>query len=379
MKIAINCMFCTPESGGIKEYIVNLTHNLYSIDNENEYVFYALEDHLDYVKCQLPSSNRIKAIPYKSGLLSKINRSLFSQSYWSREEEMEQFDIFHSPFFYAPKFKSAKLIITVHDMRLYRFPNTYPFLRLIFLRYSVKNSLKRADTIIAVSQFTKNEIIECCKINDSKIKVILEAIDRASFSTNSLSDYSLPIEYKQLEKNRFLFSLGHVEPRKNYIRLLEAFKLMKANPKFYDLKLVIAGRLNWKSKKVKSAFENTNDVIYLNFIPRDFLLWLYKNATLFVFPSYYEGFGFPPLEAACLGCVSAVSNVSSIPEVCGDSAFYFDPFNAKDICKTISSCLDNPEQIEIKRSCLVEQLEKFSWRENAKQTLEVYRCLVGIQ
>ena len=375
MKIAINCMFCTPQSGGIKEYIVNLTNSLSSVDHENEYLLYVLEDQYDYARCVLPSKWRIKILPYKSDLYSKIKRSLFSQRYWSKEEKVERFQLFHSPFFYAPSFEKAKLVITVHDLRLYRFPQTYPLLRFLYLRYSVERSLRCADAIISVSQFTKDEIVECCKISEDKIVVIHEAINRELFSEDALEDNILPSEYEYLNYSRFIFTLGHVEPRKNYIRLLRAFEMVKALPKHHDLKLVIAGRLNWKSKEVQKALKQSKDVIFLNFIPRKLLLWLYKKTALFVFPSYYEGFGFPPLEAASLGTVSAVSKISSIPEVCGESAFYFDPYNIQNISDVISSCLEKPELIEEKRKKLSSQLDQFSWAKNAEKTLIVYKSL----
>lgn len=379
MKIAINCMYCTPQGGGIKEYIVNLTHSLAFVDCENEYLLYVFENQLDYTKNVLPQNHRIKVLPYKSSLISKIYRSLFSQRFWYKEEAKECFDIFHSPHFHAPKFKKAKVILTVHDLRLYRFPWTYNIIRLIYLYPSVKTSIKRADAIISVSQFTKDEIVDTCKVSPDKITVIHEAINREDFSCSKLENYSLPTEYNLLKGRRFLFTLSHIEKRKNYPRLLEAFKMLKCDEKNRDLILVVAGRLNMRSKKILHQIEKANDVVYLNFIPRELLLWLYKNTTLFILPSYYEGFGFPPLEAASMGTVSAVSNVSSIPEVCGDCAFYFDPFNPQNICDVISSCLNHPEMIEEKKKLLESQLNSFSWVKNAESTLKVYKRLCHIK
>lgn len=373
MKIAINCMFCFPQGGGIKEYIVNLTNQLERIDHENEYVLYVLEDQYEYAAKMLPSSGIIKTIPYQNNLLSKIKRSLFSQSFWSKEEKEERFDIFHSPFYYAPKMKRAKLIVTVHDLRLYRYPETYGFLRYQFLKRAVRETLRRADRIISISQFTKDETVETCGVAPDKIEVIHEAIDRRVFSPDRIAGYSIPQEYKYLENGRFLFSLSHIEPRKNYIRLIKAFSEIKKDERFCDLKLVIAGRKNLNAEPVIKLIEETEDVVYLDFIPREFLLWLYRNAILFVFPSYYEGFGFPPLEAASMETVSTVSNVSSIPEVCGDSAFYFDPYDEKEMSEVIKHALDNEQQIKDKKMKLEHQLAKFSWEENARKTLALYK------
>lgn len=375
MKIAINCIFCQPKGGGIKEYIVNLTNNIESIDNQNEYILYVLEDQLDYARSVLPSRFRLKTVPFKSDFLSIIKRSLFSHYFWLKEEAAEHIDIFHSPFFYAPKMKKAKLIITVHDLRLYRFPNTYGKLRYLYLQHAVKESLLRADRIISISNFTKKEIIDTCKIPSARIIVIHEAINRNSFSKEDINDYILPEEFSFLNKGRLIFSLGHIEPRKNYKRLIEAFKLLKKNKCNADVKLVIAGKPNVDAESVISLINKTQDVIYLNFIPRKLLLWIYKNAELFVFPSFYEGFGFPPLEAASLGTVSVVSSVSSIPEVCGDCAFYFNPYDIIDMAEKIDIAINNDELRKKKKALLEQQLDKFSWKENARETIEVYHSL----
>ena len=372
MKIAINCIFCQPRGGGIKEYIVNLTNNLSAIDNKNTYILYVLEDQVDFAKLLLPAKYRIKTVPFKSDFLSVIKRSLFSQRFWYGEEVAERFDIFHSPFFYAPKFKKAKLVITVHDLRLYRFPETYGKLRYLFLQHSVKETIRRADKIISISQFTRNEIIDTCQVSPEKIVVIHEAVDRKSFSAEKIENFQLSTEYECLATDRFLFSLGHIEPRKNYKRLIEAFAMIKKDPAYSDLKLVVAGKPNVDADAVIKLIEATPDVKYLNFVPREFLLWLYKNATLFVFPSFYEGFGFPPLEAASMGTVSAVSNVSSIPEICGDCAFYYDPYNVVDIAETIKKALSDKVCYEEKHNMLEQQLQSFSWEKNARETLDVY-------
>ena len=282
MKIAINCIFCQPRGGGIKEYIVNLTNEIAEVDDKNTYVLYVLEDQMDFARQLLPTKYQIKSVPFKSDFLSVIKRSLFSQWFWYNEEKKEQFDIFHSPFFYAPKFRKAKLVVTVHDLRLYRFPKTYGKLRFLFLQHAVKETVRRADRIISISNFTKNEIVDTCHVSPEKIVVIHEAVNRDSFSVDSIGKFQLPSEYSYLSTDRFLFSLGHIEPRKNYIRLIEAFTIIKQNPVFSDMKLVIAGKPNVDADKVIKLIEETPDVIYLNFVSREFLLWLFVCIPFFL-------------------------------------------------------------------------------------------------
>ncbi|MBO4906890.1 MAG: glycosyltransferase family 4 protein [Bacteroidaceae bacterium] len=373
MKIAINCQFWILRGGGgIKEYIANLVNHLEKVDHQNEYVLYVLEDQFDSAKTKLPSRFKLKAIPYRRNPVSRIMRSLFAQRFWSKEEREERFDVFHSPFFHAPKMEKARVLMTVHDLRLYRYPDTYPFLRYQFLKRAVRKSIARVDKIIAISQFTKDEMIDTCGVNPDKVKVIHEAINRSFFNADAIKNYSLPQEYAYLKDCRFLFCLSQIEPRKNHARLIKAFSSIKAMGGFDDLKLVLAGKQLLNPEPVLKLIAETPDVIYLDYVPTEMMLWLYRYASLFVYPSYYEGFGFPPLEAASLGTVSAVGNKSSVPEVCGDCAFYFDPYDVDDMSKVIAAALKDESLIQEKKKKLESQLGKFSWERNAKETVKVY-------
>ena len=373
MKIAINCQFCFAKGGGgIKEYIIQLTNHLEKVDHDNDYVLYVLEDQYDYAKTVLPKRFKLKPIPYHRNLVSKICRSLFAQRFWSKEEKEECFDVFHSPFFHAPKMKHARLLMTVHDLRLYRYPETYSFLRYQFLKWAVKKSIARVDRIISISQFTKDEMISTCGVDPNRVTVVHEAINRSFFSVDRIKNYDLPEEYAYLKKDRFLFCLSQIEPRKNHLRLIKAFSKLKAQGSFDDLHLVLAGLQKLNATPVLKAIAETPDVIYLDYVPTELMLWLSHHATLFVYPSYYEGFGFPPLEAASLGTVSAVGRASSVPEVCGDCAFYFDPYDVDDMCRVIAAALNDEAAIKEKKQKLEQQLSKFSWEKNAINTLKIY-------
>lgn len=371
MKIGINAAFYEAKGGGIKEYIDNLLHELSGLSTDNEYVVYVLQDQIDYAKKNLPSDLKIKPIPFNSGSkLNRIKRSLFERKFWLNEEKKEKWNIFHSPFFHSPKLKNTKTIITVHDLRLYRFPETYEFFRYHFLKNKVKESIKRADHIISISEFTKKEIMDLCDIPGEKITVIHEAINPERFSDKDLQEPTdLP---KEIIVNPFLLAVGHMEPRKNYDRLIHAFIKIKEKPEFKDLQLVIVGKKDHSFKETLKLIEDTPGVHYLNFVSGNNLMWLYKHAQLFVFPSYYEGFGFPPLEAASLGTISAVSNVSSIPEVCGEYAFYFDPYNVEEISKVIEKALTDSKERENLIKSLPEAVNRFSWKRNAEETNNLY-------
>ena len=376
MKIALNCAFYQPKGGGIKEYIDNLVNQLAILKpSDIDFIIYVLHDQFEYAKSHLPGNLKIKKIPYKSGsLFNRIKRSLLEGKFWKEEEKKEKFDIFHSPFFHAPNLKKAKVMLTVHDLRLYRFPQTYEFFRYRFLKRKVKNSIRRANHIISISEFTKKEIQELCGVKPDKITVIQEAINQDRFTDKHLKT---PDDLSEtIKSNPFLLTVGHMEPRKNYDRLIDAFLQAKQNPELKDLQLVIVGKKDHSYADTLQKIETTPDVHYLNFVEGNTLLWLYKNTSLFVFPSYYEGFGFPPLEAAALGSISAVSNVSSMPEVCGDAVIYFNPYKVDDIAQAIQKGLLNKGLIAQLESKLQKNLDRFSWKKNALETINVYQGLI---
>lgn len=375
MKIAINCAFFQPKGGGIKEYIHNLVENLYQQDTTNEYVLYVLRDNLEYAQNNINVKLRIKPIPFKgNGLMNIIARSLLENFFWIREEQVEKWDIFHSPFFHGPKLRSAKLILTVHDMRFFRYPKTYTFLRYQFLKRAVKRSINHADRIIAISEFTKNEIRAAYETDENKITVIHEAINPEHFV-----EFNLCLEenkrIEELKNIPYILSVGHLEPRKNYNRLIDAFKKVKSRLKS-GTKLIIIGKKGNKYESTLRKIEEDNDILYLDFVSQGLLNWLYKNSALFVFPSFYEGFGFPPLEAGTHGIVAAVSNVSSMPEICGNAVLYFNPLDTDDMAKTMLQAFNDINLRENLRINMKDQLLKFSWKKNAKETIKLYNSIM---
>lgn len=373
-KIAINCAFFQPQGGGIKEYVYNLISNLQLLDHNNEYIIYVLKDQYQYAKNSLNCKFIIKTIPFNSnGLINTILRSCFESIFWKKEEKCEKWDIFHSPFFHAPKPKKAKLIITVHDLRFFRYPKTYTFMRYQFLKRAVKKSIINADRIISISQFTKDEIIFAYGIDDSKITVIPEAINHDNFLIKELSLEDSFLVSK-LKNYNIILSVGHLEPRKNYDRLIRAFSKIKHKLNS-ETKLIIVGKKGHNYKSTIDLIQKTDDVIYLNFVSSEVLNWLYSHAYLFVFPSIYEGFGFPPLEAAIHGTISAVSNISSIPEVCGDAVLYFNPFNENEISNALLIGMQDQSLRASLKEKLDSQIAKFSWEKNVIDTIKLYNTL----
>jgi glycosyltransferase involved in cell wall biosynthesis len=175
-----------------------------------------------------------------------------------------------------------------------------------------------------------------------------------------------------LNKNHFFLSVGHLEPRKNYINLIRAYRALPISIR-KEYPLIIVGKKNHDYKKVLEAINTTKGVIYLEFISRKELIWLFANCKLHIFPSIYEGFGFPTLEAGLFGKPTIGANQSSIPEVAGNGALYFNPFSIDDIKKCIIKILsDSSLYNQISKNAEL-NIKRFSWKENALKTLDLYQ------
>jgi glycosyltransferase involved in cell wall biosynthesis len=369
MKIALNCCYYGEKSGGIKEYIYNLVTNLLRVDQNNQYLFYVSVDDLDYWLKTMPQEAKYKIFPFPRK--AKLKRALRQNRFWKKEFTTERFDIFHSPFFHLPNIEGCKKIMTVHDLRFRRYPESYPFFRRIYVQHAFKSSLQWVDRIITVSRFTKNEITDLYSYNPDYIVPIHEAVDHKRF--HDIENAETILNELGLAGQGYLLTVGHIEPRKNYPLLIEAVEeLNSSSPEQYQL--VIVGKKNYKYKKTLQSIKNSEQVRYLSFVPHETLLTLYKNALLFVFPSFYEGFGFPPLEAAQFNIPSAVSNVSSIPEICGEGAVYFDPFSKDEMKRAIKEGIERRAELQKKAA---DNLRRFSWKNTAEQTVALYEELMN--
>lgn len=384
MKVAINCVFFQPQSGGIREYIYNLVTNLAEceIGEPDEYILYVASDYEDYARRQwahLPSNFRIKVTPFRaSGLLHRIYRSLTESHYWHREEDLENWDIFHSPFFHSHQPRRARLVMTVHDLRIERYPESYAMLRRIFLRRAVRQSVKRADALIAVSQFTKDELISIYSLDENKISVIHEGLN-SPYMPQRLPASEEETPAMTRIKGKYILSVGHLEPRKNYRRLIDAFEKIRDEEGFEDINLVIVGRRGHDYKSLLHRIEADKRVIWLDFVSPQRLQKLYREAEMLVFPSYYEGFGFPPLEAGAEGTVSAVSRVSSMPEICSDGVVYFNPFDIDSIAGAIRKIQVDPLLRRQLRQSMRTRITTFSWIRNATLTRQLYQSATPLR
>jgi glycosyltransferase involved in cell wall biosynthesis len=275
-------------------------------------------------------------------------------------------DVFFSPSHYGPRLAPMPTAMSIMDLSYIHYPQLFNKKDLYQLVNWTKYSVKRASKIFTISLASKNDIIKTYKVPDDRVVVTYPGVKKAL----------------SMRKDKFNFDyilfVGTLQPRKNIVRLVEAFS--KLTPKHPNLKLLIVGKKGWLYEDILKAPQKYNvesDVKFLDFVEDSKMQNLYKDALCFVLPSLYEGFGLPVLEAMKYGCPVVLSNVSSLPEAGGDAALYFDPQDADDMAKTMDKVISDPKL----RGNMIKkghgQVKKFSWEKTAKQTLSVLEDLAN--
>jgi len=360
----------------IEKYDLNHLPRLLSLEKKIKYkLFYNAfrKVKLNYSWLELPNVE-LKEFKYPNRALDSFIQ-LFK---WPKIDRfLGNIDIFFSPHFLPVALpERCKRIITFHDLSFEHHSQLFSSSRKLwhFLTFP-KSQAKKADKIIADSFSTKEDLIKIYKINPDKIEVIPLGISK-SFKPIDKHDPQLEKvrEKYGLSKN-FILYFGTIEPRKNLILLIKAFEALKKGAGIADLKLVIAGAKGWLYKDIFEKVESSKfkeDIIFTGIIDARDKLYLYNLASLFVYPSFFEGFGFPPLEAMACGVPTIVSNSSSLPEVVGNGAIMVDPYNVGELAFVIKEIFEDKDLREdlIKKG--LNQAKKFDWNKTAKQVLEIF-------
>ena len=278
----------------------------------------------------------------------------------------------------APMMANCPIVSTIHDISYEHYPELFTKKEATFLHYGIKNTAKRAAKIITVSEFSKQDIVETYHIPEKKIVVTYNSIDE-SFKVIDDQERMNDIKRKYEIDGDYILAVGNLQPRKNIPRLLEAYKRLRLENKNREEKLVIVGKKAWLYSdifKKLEGFEYIQDVILTGYVPQEELPVLYNGAKLFVYPSLFEGFGLPVLEAMACGVPVVTSNVSSLPEVSGDAAILIDPYQVDEIGNGMYQLLNQPSLYEECSEKGLERAKQFSWRKTAEKTVDVYRSIL---
>jgi glycosyltransferase involved in cell wall biosynthesis len=371
MRIGINATLLSKQRLGVASYIFSLVRGLSRIDKANEYFVFTTPDGRS--ELSLNAGNFQTIIP-EHDISSSLSRILWEQTGLINETKRLKLDILHNPDHALPVFSTnSRTIMTVHDLAFLKFPKTFSIGKRIYKQLITKTTIKKADSIIAVSNSTRDDLIELFDIPRNRIHVIYEGIDGSCKPVTDRSFISKVNNKYGLAKDFILF-VGAIEPRKNIPMLLKAFQRLRSE-KGFALDLVIAGGKGWLSQSVFDTARNLgieDSVKFLGYVQKDELAVLYSIARVFAYPSLYEGFGFPPLEAMSCGAPVIVSNVSSLPEVVGDAALKIDPRDEGGLADAILKITTDDKL----RAGLIkkgfERVKFFSWEKCARETLKVY-------
>jgi len=356
---------------GIGVYVRGLLNGLAKIDKINNYYIIINKNKKENF---VPIQDNFHKIYTRVTYSDYLRRDFWEQAYLPLKLPKAKIDIYHGPNFTLPLFSRAKKIVTIYDMTLFITPEAYKRLSRFRVQWLLKLSAKKANKIIAGSENTKRDIIEILKLPNEKIKVIYIGID--DIYRPIADKYKLGnIKNKYKIDSKFILHVGSLQARKNIPRLIEAYSKLPMEL-LAKYQLVIAGKRSWKVEEILAKVKQLglNDkVVFTGFVDDNDLPLLMNAANLLVFPSLYEGFGIPPLEAMACETPVVASNTSSIPEVVGDAALLFDPYNIKEMTKAINRALTDVKLRNKLRKRGFERIKQFSWEKAARETLQVYK------
>ena len=384
MKIAIDIRSLQDKRhSGVQEYLLNLLEELLKIDQDNTYLLFSSGHRIFGHQDLLKIINQYPDIKIKHLKIANKFLTIFWRFFnWPNLDKFLEYpDIFFAPNLnILPKNILRKTVITFHDLSFRRFPEFFSLksrLWHIFIRPAIL--ARNAKSVIAVSDSTAEDTKEFYQINDEKIRTIplgtrkdlAEIKDKDDEKLKEIKDkYNLP--------DKFILYLGTLEPRKNVTGIVRSYNLLRKNEAFKDYSLVLTGPKGWLFKKIfkeaaKSLYKK--DIIFTGPILRQERICFYNLASLFVYPSFLEGFGLPPLEAMSCGLPVIVSNRSSLPSVVGKAGLLIDPYRTGDLAWAIELVLSDQKFYEILKKEGFLQAEKFNWQKTAQNTLKLFQDL----
>jgi glycosyltransferase involved in cell wall biosynthesis len=382
MRIGIDARFYHPRHSGNSRLTRELIKNLLKIDQKNQYIIFVTKEGAaafrnDYLK--RPKNAQLVIFDYP-------HYSYAEQFKFVSVIKREKLDLMHFAHINHPIFFRDPYVITMPDLTLYYYPGKerFKFIKRWAYNIVMLSAINHSKKIIAVSQNTKKDLIEKLNAPAKKIEVIYEGVAdtppiKSGKKYSSVKDKSRlkKILKKYGIKKDFLIYLGQWRVHKNLPRLIEGFAEAVKND--LQAQLVIVGRQDrgtsdlWKLSKRLALAE---EIIFTGFVPDEELPYLYQAATAYAFPSLSEGFGLPPLEAMASGIPVISSNVSCMPEILGEAALYFNPYDPSDIAKAIKKIMSNSKLREKMIKKGFQQVKKYSWEKMARETLSVYSELV---
>jgi glycosyltransferase involved in cell wall biosynthesis len=376
VKVAIDIRRMT--EFGVGTYIRNVVRTLARLDRESKYFLIGSPDKVAECGGLPPNFHAVSLAGGDNTLKGNLDfRAIVRRL---------KCDLVHIPhLFWIPRGLGCPYILTVHDLLEHMYGSRdLSSVRRSLHFYLTRRVLRRAARVIAVSQFTRNEIEKLLALPDARIEVVYNAIDERFLHGHASEADRALIAQRYLVNYPFILYAGAIRPHKNVVRIIEAFSALKSElhkeQLFPDLKLIIIGDDLSSHPRLRRTVVRggvQNDVRFLGFVPIEVLRIFYDVAKIFVFPSLYEGFGLPPLEAMAHGTPVVTSNTSSLPEVVGNAALLVNPENVFEIRRGLQRALLDSTLREQMKQRGYEQAQRFSWTTSVSRILEIYREVAG--
>jgi len=372
MRILINTLAILSSGTGIGKCTYYIAKKLKEIDNKNSYYYY-----YGYYSQKILDIRKFLFLQSTLDKFRKLIRKMpfvfwFKKlAYYFMITEKFEFDIYFEPnFVLLEKIKAKKRIVFVYDFSFDLYPEWHPDDRVLYLRENFWRSIKRADRVILPSNFIYEEAVNKFNFEKSILRIVYLGVDQDIFKKYPTDLVEKVCKKYRLPKNFILF-VGSIEPRKNLRNLLLAYELLPPYIK-NEFSLVLVGFSGWKNENImKIIKKNQNRIIYTGYVPENELALIYNKASVFVFPSFYEGFGLPPLEAMACGCPVIVSNTGSLPEICGNAALYCNPYDPQDIAKAIYELIKSEDFRNYFIEKGLERVKFFLWDKTAEGILKI--------
>ncbi len=370
-RIGIDARFYGPLGKGLGRYTQEVVDNVLALDTKNDYVIFLSKENIDELVTDNP---RVKKV------LADVRwYTLAEQIVMPRLIREEKIDLMHFPHFNVPVFCPTKFVVTIHDLILTKFPTMRAttlgpilyFIKNLLYRFVISRAIHNSEQVIAVSNYTKNDIVEQFKISPDRVAMTYEGVATLSGAADDLFAAKEILSGYCILEPYFLY-VGNAYPHKNLEALIRVIKKMQL--KYSDLKLVLVGKDDYFYSRLKKYAQDINagSVIFPGYVPDRELDILFKRSLAYVFPSKFEGFGLPPLEAMSRLCPVVSSDQTCLPEVLGDAALYFNPDDENDMKEKLETIMSDHSLRESLIKKGTEQYKLYSWRECARLTILVY-------
>lgn len=365
-RIGIDARMYSTKFTGIGRYNAELIQHLIKGDKENTYVLFMNEPEFSGTIFEADNVEKI--------LVGARHYSINEQTVFLKKIQEAKVDLMHFTHFNNPILYQGKQVVTIHDLTLSFFPGKKmtSFIHRLGYNLSIRSVTRKASKIIAISQNTAKDLVSILGVPKEKIKLIYEGASDTFYNINDKKRLEQTRTKYALHKPFFIYA-GVWRDHKNVLGMIKAFHLLRREG--LDMDLVITGRKDNTYIEVPRLVEKlgiSEHVHFVGLVPEEELVDLYNLANTYVFPSFYEGFGLPALEAYAVGLPVAASNTSCLPEICGKGARYFDPYSIEDMASTMKEVATNEKLRKELTQAGEKELQRFSWEKMGKETHDLY-------